>query len=254
MARIEKGTPMKQEMDAMKSDVVKAVKKGTRTRHPIRGCAILLIIGMLLVVFWIVWSLAATGLFSVPVISSLAYRVPEPTRMVLPGIPVETVMQDSLSAQMATRASAGNDLSEAANIQFSLSEGSLTATLQSVMKEAANSQLLPQQAQVAVIEGEGLEVFLPLANNEKESAVTLLLALQANEGEVIADVRSVHVGSFRLPSWMRVSFIEPLIDSGLREMNDRLASYAQIDSIEPKPGALSITGILLEHAVDFPPL
>lgn len=254
MARIEKEVAMKDELDAMKKDVVKAVKKGTKSSHPIRSCALLLAIVVFVLGFWFLWSLASTGLVSVPLVSSLAYSVPEPSRTVDPGAPVEDVVETQLASQIEAYGNGGANLSEPLPLSFSVPESALTATLRTAVSDSSSTQIAAERAQVAVVKGEGLEVFLPLANNAKESAITMMLSLQSVDGEVVTSVSSVYIGSYHLPAWLRRSFVDPLVDSGWREMGSRLSSYAVIQSITLQDGSLDVSGTLLEHAIDFPPL
>ncbi len=248
MARIEKDAPVKQELESMKSEIVRNVKKGKKRPHPVLTCAVIALIAFLIFIFWLLWSVAATGLVSIPVLSSIAYQVPEPTRQVIPGETIDSYLQSQINQNTLTLTGSRG---EKPTISFQIPEESLTATLQSVVSESASQQFIPDRVQVAVQEGQGLEVFLPLADNDNDSAITMLLVVSTGDSGLMSELEWVRLGSYTMPRWMSNLFVEPIVRAGLLEMNRTLDTYVQIEAIEYKNRMLQLESRLTQDILNM---
>jgi len=231
VARVEKGNPTKEDFDSMKKDVVREVKKRSKRRHPVITCGIIALVFLLAIMLWALWSLAATGLFNIPIFTSLAYSVPEPTREVSIGAPLETHFETQLSKGFSSK-----------SISLSLPEDAFTATLRTVIEQSAKEQFDVDSVQIAVLEDEGLEVFLPLANNKQESALKMILLVHEEDGRLVGEVSKTWIGSYRVPGWMVNLFIEPVVKTGISTMSKALELYATVEQIEYNDASVIITG------------
>lgn len=241
MARIEKDVPIKQELDAVKGDVLKAVKKGSKSGNPLVTCLVLVLGAFVLFLGWFVWSVASTGLVSIPLFSSLAYRIPEPSHVVEAGTPLETLMQTELASVLSQAVLEGR---ETGSISIDIPESALTASIRGAVSDAAEEQFTASRVQVAVLEDRGLEVFLPLANNDNQSAFTFRVKIGVEEDGLHAELQDVRLGRFRLPDWMTNAFIQPIVDSAVSEMNAQLETYATVEDITYHDGFVTLKGLL----------
>ncbi|MEI6510592.1 MAG: hypothetical protein WCO25_00930 [Candidatus Uhrbacteria bacterium] len=207
MARVEKNQPMAEEMSQMKGDILKAVHKGKSKRPWFRSCVILLVVAILCAGGFVAWTLAATGLASVPVLSSWAYKAPSPQRKVAPGL--------SLEAYLKSGSFKGN--------VADIPETTMTALVQDVVSTDGQTWFDEHASQVAKNDdGEGVELYLPLRDNAQKSAIRARLDVSFDTGKVAVSVSDVTLGSWKLSPWLVSSVIAPAIAPTVSSINASL--------------------------------
>ena len=245
MSRIEKNTPIKKEIDNLKKDLSQQMKPDKKKSNFFLTCGLIAFFVFVVVIGLITWSLAATGLVSVPIFSSFAYNVPSPTYVVEAGPSLEVHLQNQIATKTVEAMQTGGDMLNG-SMSITLPETGFTTSLRSVIEESAEGQIDSENAQIAILEGQGLEVFLPLANNENESALVILLAISPQNDMLVAEIENIKIGAFRLPEWLSNLFIEPLVNNGIQEINKKLEAGAAIESIEYHQGELVLIGSINE--------
>lgn len=211
-----------EEMAKMKGEIIGAVKQKPGRRGA-RSCGVVVIILFLLAGGWIAWTLAASGVVSVPFLSSVAYRAPEPSRVVAEGVPLETVVAQQASAS-----------------SISITEATLTTELRSSLETSGQQYVDSARAQASVLAGSGIELFLPLRDNEQGSAIVVTLGLSVEAGELRATVESATVGSAEVGSWLREGVVNPMLEGALASVRDRLEGVVTVTSVRADEGVLHI--------------
>lgn len=252
MARIEKGQPAKQEIEQLKAQVVNEVRRVRRRKVPL-----LAIVSLLLVVsgvVWCLWIVAASGLVSVPLVSRYAYpKAPEVTREVAPGDePLETVITEAVSALLPERLQAGSGQLSDRSFDLALSERAFTASLQAALKQDPNTMFDTSRAQVAVLEGQGLEIFLPLAQSAQETALVVVLSLRIQDGHVVFDLSRVQLGQLVLPAWLSDFVIAAPIEQGIAAFEDDVQRIVVISTLREENGSLRLIGELQVEVMQIP--
>ncbi|KKW32189.1 MAG: hypothetical protein UY76_C0037G0002 [Candidatus Uhrbacteria bacterium GW2011_GWA2_52_8d] len=162
MVRVEKNAGLESRLDNVKGEVVREVRRRTRTSRPWLTCSLLLLFVLVGVGVWVAWFVAATGLLHVPVFTSLAYEAPAPIRGVTPGVPVETVLEETFTSTLTRRLYEGGGTLTNRSIQVQIQEASLTASLRSFLEEEGLEWIDSAGVQMAVEPGVGIELFVPL--------------------------------------------------------------------------------------------
>lgn len=164
------------------------------------------------------WVLASTGLVNVPVLTGLAYRKPEPSAVVEPGVPFEAFLSvrllepDSLGAQDA-----------AGPFVLSIPESTLTASVRDALSSSGQTFFDDRTAQASVTAARGVELYLPLVDNARETAVLVRLHVSAKDGALAVSVEDASVGSWAVWGAMRSGILEPAISAGLDRANQAVA-------------------------------
>jgi hypothetical protein len=216
MSRIEKNQPVVEEMEQMERRLVAATSRGRR-----RGwrlwlgiallCAFAAMAGLAL------WVLAATGVMDVPAVSAWAYEPPVPTREVGRGIPLETVLRQQSLASSAV-----------------VTEETLTTELRDALQTSGQTFADADGAKSAVLGADGIELFLPLLDNESGSALVVGLRLSAEDGTLRASADRVVLGSWSVGSGLRDGLVNPALQGMLDAGVERAA------------GGLGITNVVVE--------
>jgi hypothetical protein len=249
MARMEKGPPAQQEIAQLKQDVVREVRKMRRRRVPIiRLLAVALFVSG---IAWTVWVLAASGLVSIPYVSAYAYTRPEPARVVIPGEPVETVVSDRVHALLTERLQEGGGQIADPQFELDLPEGSFTRTLQAALAGEVNEFIDEDRAQVAVLTGEGLEIFLPFTKSAESSALVVTVNIHVSDGALTFDPPRVRLGSLRLPAWFSEMVVTPPLRQGLSAFEAEAGKLMKILDVRMENGSLRVRG---EFQVEVFPL
>ena len=244
MARVEKNAGMEQQLEDMKGEVVTHVKRRNRPSRPWLTCSLVLLVMLVGVCVWGVWSVAATGLVRVPVFTAIAYEVPVPTRPVTPGVPAQTVLQEAFTSTLTRRLYEGGGALTNRSIHVELEEGSLTASLRSLLEEGNLDWMDASRAQVVVDPEVGVEVFAPIHGSELGTAVTLTLDLGARDGNLVVTPTKIQIGRARVPNFLVTIFLKPLLEAELAKLNAAMVGSAKISTIEMLPRMLSVDGEL----------
>ncbi len=223
MSRIEKNEDVSGQMKQMKGEVVKEIRKGKQGSRAGLTCAVIFLVILLGAISWVLWVLAATGLFAIPGFSAMAFSEPEPTRIVEPGASVETVLQEEFASVLTERFVAGGGVITDKSITIPLSERAMTASIRELIQEEGELSLRAEDAQVVVTE-EGLELFVPYDGAQKTA------------------VSDVYLGKLKVPEWFKAAFITSTIEQKLPEINAGLAQYATLSDITYKEGLVEVSG------------
>lgn len=193
----------------MKGDILKAVHQGRSKRPWLRSCAVLLVVAVLAVGGYVARIVAATGIVEVPVLSGWVYETPEPTRIVAPGLSLEAF------AKGGTFRGAVGDIPEA----------TLTTMVRDALATSGQTWFDDHGAQAVWLDGEkGIELFLPLRDNARKSAVVARLAVSDDNGALVVKVLDAKVGSWNLPAWAVNSIVSPALAPAVAAINESLPS------------------------------
>ncbi len=251
MARIEKGQPAKQEIEELKAQVVNEVRRVRRRKIPILAIFSLLLIASGVV--WVMWMVAASGIVSVPLISRYAYPAPpKPTREVSSGEPLEGVLADEVNALLPERLQAGGGQLSDRSFDLALPESAITASLRAGLEKDPNTIFDASRVQVAVVEGEGLEIFLPLAQSAQETALVILVSLQIEDGHVVFDLPRVQFGQLVMPAWLSEVVMTAPLEQGISAFEAELERMVAITDIRAENGVLRLTGELQIEVMQIP--
>lgn len=244
MARVEKNAGIEQRLQDMKGEVVDEVKRRTRRSRPWLTCSLILLVVLVGVCVWGLWSVAATGLVRVPVFTDLAYEVPAPTRPVTPGVPVETVMNEAFTSTLTRRLYEGGGTLSNRSISVEIEETSATASLRSFLEEGDFDWIDASGVQVVVDPDVGVELFVPFLGSELATAMTLTFDLGAQDGNLVVTPTNIQVGSAKIPDFLIAVFLKPLLEAELAKLNAAMVGYAKISTIEILSRAVSVSGEL----------
>lgn len=240
MSRIEKGQPAKQEIEQLKQEVIGEVRKVNRRKVPWR--ALMFFVMVLAFAGAGAWVLAASGFVSVPFVSAYAYREPTPTRIVESGEALDAVISSSLGNLLTERLQAGGGELAERSFELVLPESAFTASLRAGLGNDANAVIDPDRAQVAILENEGLEIFLPFRNSETGTALVIVLPLRAQDGVITFDAPNVRLGSLSLPGWASQALIVPPLAQGASAFQNAIAGAATVSDIRFTDGSVTLVG------------
>jgi hypothetical protein len=241
MSRIEKGSETKEEIQQMKGEVIKEISS-RRQRKPWCACSII----FLMIIFGLltagVWAVAATGLVTIPGFTSFAYQTPEPERVVIAGIPIETIINQQAQTTLTERLQAGGGKLDKTSVVFSLDEQSLTASLRTLLEESGETIINPSGAQVTVSKEKGFTFFLPIENSVNRTVFQISVIARMREGTLELTPKSFAAGSLHIPNALTAFFLQPFIYGKLSDLNAVLGSYMEIKEITYEDGKAVVTG------------
>ena len=232
MARIEKQASLEKQIQDVKP------------RKPWFACLMIFFAVFLIGAGFLAWTVASTGLVSIPVFTRFAYTQPVPVREVAPGVPVETVLREQIATSLIQRFREGGRLLPSPNqtLEVSVSEASLTATLRSKLEESPLEGLEISALQVILEPDSGIEVFIPVEENDLQTAVILFFDVIVKDGAIAVIPKDVFVGSAHVPSFLVAKFLTPLLEQRLAQLNEMIVGYAKISSVDISSGELLIKG------------
>jgi hypothetical protein len=243
MTRVEKQSSVKEQIHEMKGVVVDEVRKSQRRRRPWLTCSVILLLLLSGFFVWLGWAVASTGLIEIPLLTSLAYDPPAPIRIVEPGSPIETVAQEVFTSTLTSRLQSGSGELLDRSMTLTLSESSLTATVQSLIEESGIGWIDSSLAQVVLDPSVGVELFAPLRNNPRGSAITLLADVGVQDGNVTITPTQAQIGDLTLPSVL-LSLLNSLVQEQLESLNTSLRGYANLTSVSMTEGTVALVGEL----------
>ncbi len=229
--------------DRHRDEVIQDIGTKTSKRHPKLNCFFLLLAVLVAFVMWIAWMVAATGLFYIPVLSSVAFHKPEPIRVVSPGTSVEVLAESTFKSVLAQRLQAGRGKLTDRTIELSIPESSLTASIRKSLETTTIDFIDPSGAQVAILPDQQFEIFLPLKNGAQKTAVTARINIAANKGVMTLTLKDVYVGSFHAPRLLVGSLVESYVNTQLASINQSLGSYMEVDALTYKQGSVLMSGV-----------
>ena len=221
MSRIEKELPVAEEPE----------RKETRSRGK-RSCALVLLVAVLLGAFWAAWAVASTGLVSVPVLTGLAYHKPEPSVSVEPGVPFEAF----LSARLLEPGKNPDD-----SFSLSIPESTLTASVRDALSSSGQTIFDDRKAQASVTAARGVELYLPLQGNARETAAVVRLRVSAKDGALVVSVEDASVGSWAVWGVIQSAILEPAVSAGLERANQSVADAGvSLTDVSEQDGFLTV--------------
>ncbi|PJA45483.1 hypothetical protein CO174_02955 [Candidatus Uhrbacteria bacterium CG_4_9_14_3_um_filter_50_9] len=241
MARIEKQTDVKEELTKMKGEMVREVRRSGKKARPVLVASLVVLAVLVLIGLFVCWSLAATGLVRVPVFTALAYDVPQPERVVEPGVPLETVAEEQFRSELAKRLQAGGGELKDDVLVFSASESSLTASFRTALEESQVGMIDAGSSQILVQEEVGFSLFLPFEESELESALLVEVNPAVVDEVVVLTLTSVQIGSLNLPLFVVTRLFQPMLQTYVNDLNEAMAGFATITDISTQEGWIEIT-------------
>lgn len=241
MGRIEKDGQVKEELAQMKGEVVKEIRKTDQKRG--KGmCSLFFFLVVIGLIGWMLWCVAATGLVSLSFLTSLAYRDPEPSRQVLPGVPVETVVRETAQSTLTRRLQQGAGVLTDASMQVGLDESSLTSTLQTTLEEMGAGVFHVSESQIVIRETGVMEVFLPLRDRAKQTALLADVRVSAVQGQLDVHVERMRLGSYKFPTMLTEFVAATFVKPQMTKMNAEMGQYASVQDIHYREGSVALTG------------
>lgn len=212
------------------------------------SCGLLLllaVVGFFLVATWLA---AASGLVSIPLLSTLAFRSPAPLRQVEPGRPVPaeaalTLGRQAVRSRLQERFDFGStsDAPEGEPFVLTISENSLTASLRDELAGGAYRFLDADRVQAAV-DTQGIELFLPFARPDPPNAVRVRIRLEVRDGNLAGETTGFEVGGLAFPAWLAGRVFHPILAQRLAEPNAALARVGILDTVRFEEGSLVLEG------------
>jgi hypothetical protein len=215
-----------------------------KKHHPILvGISIffLFVAGLML---WFLWIIAATGLVQLPIFSDFAYEKPEPVHVVTAGVPVETYVHSFVTKEVVERVQAGRGALSDTSLVLTIPDNALTASARSFSEQTSGLMFDMQSAQVAVDPTIGFEIFLPVDDNEMETAVKVHVWSTSENGVLSVMISDVWIGSYHLPSWLVGVVADKYLQSMLLDLNQELSRYVSISSLYFEDSSVTLAGDL----------
>ena len=222
-----------------------------KKRHPLVTCAMIFFAVLIFFIAAGLWVVAATGVVYIPAFSRVAYTKPEPLREVTAGVPVETYIQTLVTSELASRLQQGGGQLLDPVISVTLPENAITATVQSFSETYGDILIDIQQAQVAISEEIGIEVFLPIKNSSQETAVNIHLMIEVLDGDISIEVQDVWIGSLHVPDMLVSLAISSLINRNAAELNAQFGQYITLSEIDYQDGSVTLSGDLSVEIISF---
>jgi len=205
-------------------------------------CGLMVVCALLFVFGWGAWTAAATGLVQVPMISSAAFTRPIPSHLVRPGVLLEDSVPTYFKETFIKRFQEGGGKITDRSVSIPLSEQSITASLQSQLQNSRVDFVDVKQAQVAVLENKGLEIFLPITIHQQTTAVKAEVSISASNKTLQLVLGDVQIGSVLLPSFLVQQITQPYINDQLQTLNRLLGSYMRVENVQYDNGRLLLNG------------
>ena len=241
MARVEKQDELKEEISKMKSKLDSGLGEEKKNKHGfVKTVLLLFLVLIVVVVLGIGWVVAATGLVKIPILSSMAYEKPEPTRVVEAGVSLEDLVKAEFEIQFAQHVIDTSGILEDMRMDFHVPEDALTTTLRSGIEETGDDQIEAVHAQVVVLAETGFELYLPVKDSPQETAIMVTANLSILESKTNIEIIEVKLGSLSLPEKIINAIIVPIAQRQIEGMLEKTNLYAQIESIEYAQGEVII--------------
>ena len=248
--RVSKNQEIKEvqnELKKTKKQLSAEIKRETKKGHPILTCLIIIIVFVLVAGGWISSTVARTGLVEVPVFTSLFYEQPAPLREVVATVPIEETLSDQITETINDRIAAIGGTEIDRSFSFSFAEEALSATVLGLLSE--DGFLENKDAQVVVEKSLGIEVFLPVADNPLQTAITAEMnPFIDQEGLVRVDLTKLKIGSLVLPQWLVNLVLSRPLDLITWEFNKNFSAYVDLEQVQVQDGVLIFMG---EISVDI---
>lgn len=251
--RVEKNQDIKEvkeELAKTKRELSGQIKRETRKSHPVLTCLIIVVAVILLGGGWVVSLVAKTGMWEIPVFTDVFYEVPAPTREVIAEGDLDEVLTEELTDLVNERVQeiGGADIDR--SLSINLEETVLSAALPLLSQDSEG--MIGDKAQVAALEDTGLEVFLPLAKSELNTAVMLDLVPYIDEDSSLqVDVNQLRLGQLKFPTWLVNLVLRRPLSLASWELNREISKYAELESVTVYEGYINLSGELTMEIISL---
>lgn len=203
------------------------------------------IIVLLIVGLPVLYILVRSGLVVIPVASAILYNEPTPVHAVSPSGSLNEVLETQLNAFAASRFTSGSLVGE--QITFALPESAMTAALQPSIESSVSKTFIANKSQIAVVEGVGLEAYLPFQHGSGRTALIILFNFDLENGELKPHVQEFKLGQLHLPRAFMNFAIRESQKAWLAPLNEHLKTFLQIQAIEYGTSSMNIQGTLTSN-------
>ncbi|MCX6714612.1 MAG: hypothetical protein NTX72_02265 [Candidatus Uhrbacteria bacterium] len=242
MSRIEKTEEPPKTSSQMKDEVVERYGDQKKNTHGRFSCSMIVLACLVLFFCFLAWQVAATGLVTLPVFTSLAFENPKPVRVIQAGTPIEQLSESIFRTTLTKRLRASGGVLTDRSIALALPESSLTATLQNELKKTGETNVDATGAQIAVLPNQELELFIPVKTGDHTTDLLMHVSLIADQGLFDLKLLDVRLGSFHAPSVLVASLVQPFVNRELASLNQSLSSYMHVDALTTQDGVLNASG------------
>jgi len=254
MTRVEKDSGLREEVTQLETEVAKVEKTEVREhgkgKWKLAGCGILFLI-FLILVGAAAWVAAASGLVTIPVLSSWAYHEPQSIHKSEVGPPADVYLSETFNSLLTQRLQAGSGSLTDRSMEISLPESSLTTSFRDLLVVNNLTQFDNEKVQVALDKEQGIELFLPLANQPNNNALRLLASLKVENSQVALSYVKISIGSLAVPEWLSNTVLKPFLAQGLDLLNQEINQYAKIENIQMLDGSLLLSGTLTVEVANY---
>ena len=197
---------------------------------------------LLVVALPVLYVVVRSGFSNIPLVSGLLYREPTPVHTVASTGTLNQELQDQLTAFAVAHMTDSTVVGQPITITFS--ESAITAALRESLVASNTKMFLVDRAQVAAVEGQGLEVFLPLTRDNGRSAVTLQFNFDLEDGNLKPHVQKLKIGQLGIPSGPANFFVRESQKAWLTPLNDQLHAYFTLTAVEYTATSLRLQATL----------
>jgi len=222
-------------------------------RKKIRGCfscGVIFAVVMIVIFFWGLWVVAATGLVEIPLMTRFAFTSPQPSHTVeiVSTSPESWIERGVLNQVMDKLTSSIEPFNS--EISLTVPEGILTNLLRSssVLIEDENVAIAPGEGQVAVVDEE-LEIFVPIKNTE--TAITLALVPSIENDELDLSVESLYIGSLHIPNFIVKYLVNSALELGTDKISESIDNLITMSELRVTEKGLLIRGTIVPGAIRF---
>lgn len=242
MSRVEKDDQTQELKKPAKKEMANEIRRNRKKFHSFFSCFFLVIFVVCVFGGWITWSVALTGLLDIPIVSPLAFKSVKPVRLVLPDTPVEELIPNTIKTAIINRYQIGANVLGDRNIRLVLPERSLTASLQTLVKNSGLDFLDRLGSQIAIIPEKKIEIFLPLKNSKQSTSILAEVKVEIINNEIQFIVDSVYVGRLRIPTFLITRLIQPYVNQQTETLNKSLKIFLSLDRVLYEKNDIVLTG------------
>ncbi len=197
----------------------------------------------------VVFLLARSGVATIPVATQVFYATPTPHHAVVGGPSLQELFTSQITDLINARVTSAG-ISDRA-FTLTIPESAFTTTLTQYVQENAATVFVADKSQAAVIDGQGLEVFLPLQLNRERTAVRATITTALDHGLFAPKISSTTVGQLGVPSFIVRWILESALGKTTVALNEAVGKYATFDAVEFTNGNVVLHGQLTVEVKTF---
>lgn len=205
----------------MKGELKTVAKEGKRGRHRFRSCGLIALAIIFALSAFLTWTVASTGLVQIPLLTNVAFHKSTLDREVSLGVPFNSALSEQTIAG-----------------QIHLSEGTLTTFLQDQLSTRSQNLFESKGAQILLTKSDGIELSLPIRDNELGSSVLVKFEMDIQEGVITLNLLNGSLGSWNVPNVLLQGVLAPFLTTGTTELNTLLKDFCTPTSITHQEGSL----------------